>query len=573
VGEGYQKKLSTQGRDFDMRMLLTMVWLWGIGSALLGNLVARSLSEEVRESLRVRLEAAGVPPRITVGGELIYASVTLPLFYERRTYEPAWSDNSGPLPQAEALVSAIRQADRQGLTPEDYHLARIEATLRELRQNQENGKPLDPRRLVDLDLLLTDAFLIYGFHLLAGRVNPETIDPEWRANRRDADLAALLQSAVETNQIEQALEGLLPPQPGYARLQEALARYRQIAARGGWVAVPEGPKMEEGERGERVLILRQRLAASGDLDEEPSSSADLFDEALQQAVQRFQNRHGLEVDGVVGPATLAALNLPVEMRVRQIELNMERWRWLPEDLGKSYILINIANFELDVVENGQKVMMMRVVVGRDYRRTPVFSDRMTYLVFSPYWHVPQNIAVQDILPAVRKDPAYLAQKNIRVFQGWGVETKEIDPTSVDWSEVGAKNLNYRFRQEPGPSNALGRVKFMFPNKFNVYLHDTPSRELFAKSERAFSSGCIRIEKALELAEYLLRSDPRWTRENILAAMDKRVEQSVPLPEPLNVHLLYWTAWSEEGGVVRFRNDIYGRDRQLDEAMREKPPRP
>jgi len=348
-------------------------------------------------------------------------------------------------------------------------------------------------------------------------------------------------------------------------------RYREIAAKGGWPMVPHGSKMQKGDRSERILALSGRLIATGDLDRRFRNSEGLFDDALEQAVRRFQQRHGLEVDGVVGLSTLAALNVPVEERIRQIELNMERWRWLPRDFGQRYILVNIANFELDVVEDGKPLMIMHIVVGRPYRRTPVFSDKITYLVLSPYWHVPKNIAIQDMLSLIRNDTNYLAKHNIKVFQGLGTDTREIDAKTIDWSKVTAENFNYRFRQGPGPMNALGRVKFMFPNKFNVYLHDTPSRELFAKTERAFSSGCIRIEKPIELAEYLLRDDPQWTRDNILAVIDKLVEQTVPLPKLIPIHILYCTAWANEDGSIQFRNDIYGRDKLLDEALREGPP--
>jgi murein L,D-transpeptidase YcbB/YkuD len=548
-----------------------VVVLWISTFISLKSAAAQSLTGQVTELLRTRIEAAGAPPEISAGEEIIHASMALPLFYERRMYRPAWTGDDGPLPQADALLKAISQAEGEGLKPADYHLAKIEATLEQVRKNQANKIPLNPRRLVDLDILFTDAFLVYGSHLLVGRINPETIDAEWLANRRQADLASVLQTALESGQIEETLNSLLPPQPGYARLKQALARYRDMAAKGHWLTVPDGPKMQKGDRDQRVVALRKRLMASGDLDQPPDSNTDLFGDTLEVAVRRFQHRHGLDVDGIVGPATLAALNVPAEERIRQIEINMERWRWLPQNLGQHYVLVNIANFELDVVDNGLPVMTMRVVVGRDYRRTPVFSDKMTYLVLSPYWHVPPKLAIQDKLPLIRKDPDYLVKENIRVFQGWGAETKEMNPASVDWSKVTGKNLNYRLRQEPGPKNALGRVKFMFPNKFDVYLHDTPSRELFAKTVRTFSSGCIRIEKPIELAEYLLAGDPKWSRAAILAAIDKRVEQTVRLAEPMPIHLLYWTAWADEDGSIQFRNDIYGRDRLLEEALREEPP--
>jgi murein L,D-transpeptidase YcbB/YkuD len=316
--------------------------------------------------------------------------------------------------------------------------------------------------------------------------------------------------------------------------------------------------------------LRKRLAASGDLSPGLARGED-FDDALDRAVRRFQEHSGLEVDGIVGRNTLAALNRTALERLHQIEVNMERWRWLPRDLGDRFIRVNIASFEVDLFEAGEHLMNMRAVVGKDYRRTPVFSDTMTYLVVNPHWNMPHTIAVEDKLPLIKKDPGYLADNNMELLRGWGAEAVAEDPLSVDWSTVTAENFRWRLRQAPGPDNALGRIKFMFPNKFNVYLHDTPSRALFGSNVRALSSGCIRLEKPVELAEYLLRADPKWTRPALLAAIEEGVEQTVRLPEPIPVHLLYCTTWVDENGTVHFRDDIYGRDRIVEDALKESPP--
>ena len=287
------------------------------------------------------------------------------------------------------------------------------------------------------------------------------------------------------------------------------------------------------------------------------------------AVIDFQSRHGLEVDGVVGPATLAALNTSLEEKVKRIRLNLERWRWMPEDLGSRHVQVNIADFQLIAFEQGQVVLEMKIIAGRDYRQTPVFSDRISYMVLNPSWYVPQSIAVKDKLPLIKKNPGYLAQQRIKVYSSWKGDAKEINPYYIDWSKVSASNFYYRLRQSPGPNNALGRIKFMFPNRFNVYLHDTPSRELFNKTNRTFSSGCIRIQYPEELALYLLKDDPRWNQERLHKALNSMKEQSIRLLSPVPVHLLYWTVFVDNDGVVQFRNDIYGRDAQLAKALEGK----
>lgn len=518
-----------------------------------------------------RIASTGIPSSLNIGEEYLQAAVTLVRFYEQRAYRLAWNGENGPLPQIDTFLKILTEADREGLRPKDYHLEHIKALTQTIRHLQEQSKPLDVERLVDLDFLLTDAFLLYASHTWSGRIAPATIHKGWYLERQnqEIDLVAVLQSALETGNIVESLQALLPSHPVYYKLREALVRYRELAAAGGWSFVPNGSKMQKGDQNERVALLRARLIASGDLLDGSRSEREktFFDEGLEEAVRRFQQRHGLEVDGIVGPATLAELNIPIEERVQQIELNMERWRGFPRNFGSRYLLVNIANFSLEVMEKDQPILTMRTIVGRTYRRTPVFSAPMSYLVLSPYWHVPRRIAIQDKLPLIQKDPEYLAKQRIRVFQG----QEEIDPSTVDWSTVTAEDFPYRLQQSPGSHNALGQVKFMFPNRFNVYLHDTPSRRLFQERVRAFSSGCIRIEKPLELADYLLRDDPTWTREKILAVMEKGRERVVHLSEPVPVYLLYWTAWADPDDTLQFRQDLYGWDKALSKALQREIP--
>jgi murein L,D-transpeptidase YcbB/YkuD len=268
----------------------------------------------------------------------------------------------------------------------------------------------------------------------------------------------------------------------------------------------------------------------------------------------------------VGPATLRALNVTAEERARQIEVNLERMRWISGNLGSRYLKVNIADDSLDVIEDGRTIMSTSVVVGKPYWHTPVFSDMMTHLVLNPYWNIPQSILKNDLLPKIQRSRGYLAQEGIKVLRG----TREINPRRVNWSTADADNFKYLLRQEPGPKNPLGRIKFMFPNNFNVYLHDTPSKNLFSRNVKTFSHGCIRIEKPIYLAEYLLRDDPEWTRGRILAEIETGKRQTVQLPEPVSIHILYLTAWIDKEGILQFRDDVYRRDKSLLEAIRKKP---
>ena len=550
------------------RVVLWIVLLSAPFAAMAADTSAAPLTDLLRQQL-VRQQAED---RFICRGELICGIAELPLFYQRRDYRPAWIANQRFTSMATSLIETIAHIDQEGLRPTDYHLTNLQELLAKIWQDQVLNQPTDPAILVDLDLLLTDAYLLLSSHLLAGRVNPETIHTDWMVANPAVDLAQQLQVALDAGQIQTALERLKPSHRGYRHLKRKLELYRKMARNGGWPFISEEQKLRYGEHGSQILMLRKRLILSGDLEPEDRQYPFLFDDTLAAALRSFQRRHGLTPTGTVDAATLSAMNEPIEKRIQQMVLNLERWRWIPRDLGRKHILVNIADFHLTVAEDDQAVHRMRVVVGRDYRKTPVFSDQLTYLELHPYWNIPSKIAVLDILPKIKQDPLYLNRQKIKVFRNWQEDARPIDPLSVDWSQLTPHNFSYRLRQDPGPQNALGKIKFMLPNKFAVYLHDTPSPSLFEKNQRGLSSGCIRVERPLDLAEYLLKNQDGWSRKAIEAALASGQQQVIHLSEPIPVHLLYWTAWVDRWDRVHFRDDIYDRDKPLSVALAEKPPR-
>ena len=387
----------------------------------------------------------------------IYYRAILLNFYEKHNFNPLWALDNGLTPQAEQLIGAIKNAEMDGLTSEDYHLIQLKSLSADLKQAQIQSQPVNPEKQADLDLLLTDAFLLFSSHLLSGRVVPNTVDSTWLFLNPVSDIDVILNSDAYSSRIETFFDELRPANAAYNRLRSALQYYISIQKKGGWPVVPSGPSLRLGDINDRADKIRKRLIITKDIDPPARNiKSTEFDESLMKGVQRFQNRHGIEPDGVVGADTLAAMNVPVEERIRQIELNLERWRWIPHDLGSRYILVNIADYSLAVVENQTTVLNMRVVVGKAYRRTPVFSEKMKYLVLNPFWNIPVKIAVEDKLPIIRKNPFYLTQQHIKVFENWSEDAPEINPVIIDWYRVNSNNFPYRLRQDPGPSNALGR---------------------------------------------------------------------------------------------------------------------
>lgn len=524
----------------------------------------KPLPPEVAQLLRETVEVKTLPASLKDQKELLKAWNEMRGFYEKRSFQPAWFTSRGIRPQAAELVQAIPALGQDGLDVRRYQPQRLAALIEEAKTIKSFDDPESQRRLVDTDAELTYTYLTLAAHLATGRLQPDKLRVEWYTKPRNVDLDARLGQALtadDSGEITKILRSLNPPYPDYERLHKALVAYRGVMAKGGWPQVPSGPALKTGAQGPRVAVLKARLAATGDLPAAPPAGTtpaanapnrmpDVFDASVAAGVAHFQRRHGLEATGKVDADTLAELNVPVEDRIRQLQANMERWRWMPATLGDRYILVNVPEFRLDLVEAGRTALTMKVIVGKDQSRTPAFSDKMTFLELNPSWNIPKTIAEKEILPKLASNPGYLASHN------------------MEWVDEGGQS---RLRQLPGEDNPLGKIKFMFPNDFDIYLHDTPAHHLFTQAERDFSHGCIRLERPLDLANYLLKDDPKWTPEALQAAIDTGENQKIDLSRPIAVHILYWTAWVDPDGTVELRKDIYGHDDELEQALAQEPP--
>ncbi|WP_293611255.1 L,D-transpeptidase family protein [Ponticaulis sp.] len=466
-------------------------------------------------------------------------------FYEDQGTSEVWNDAN-----YDALIAAIEGLSAHGLEPAHYRLAR----LRELRHES-----------VGRDRVATSAWLMAAAHLAYGKLDAVSVEPDWTVIHHPTDFTSVLRYALQTGNIAGSLEQFAPIQPGYRALVSELANLR-AEAEIPMTQVPAGPTMRENDLGVRVSALQTRLKQLGFLAEEFEISG-VFGEDTVIAVETFQAQQGLEADGIVGTATITALNRGVTERINQVRVNLERWRWLPADLGRRHLRANIAGFEVTAYEDGQPVQTHLTIVGRNYRRTPVFSDEIEYIVFNPWWETPTSLARADKLPMFQRDPGAVTRLGFQVLNAAG---QVVDPSTINWNDYSASNFPFRLRQAPGPDNALGQVKIMFPNVHNVYLHDTPSRGLFAQSQRAFSSGCLRTQYPIELSRWLLEETTDWTSERVDQAVASGRETRATLAARVPVHILYFTAVNDGLGGVRYLDDIYDRDARVLRGLGEPP---
>ena len=478
-------------------------------------------------------------------------------YYSDASSSTLWDDAE----RADAFLHRLRVAQNDGLDPSDYPSDVLIASSRINRFALSREAQI--RQRASTELYWSAIFLKYAADLKVGRFLPSKVEPQLYWQKKSINMVAALQLLGSLGRVDDFFNAWQPQIPEYLGLKTALADYRSIAATGGWPEVPVGDLLKPGATNPIVPALRKRLSIT---EAAPVSVAEgqeeIYSEDLVLAVRRFQRRHGLDDDGILGKQTYLQLNIPVAERIQQIVMTMERWRWMPEELGKHYVIVNIAGYELRRVMNGKIVEKMRVVVGQPYHQTPVFSKKMKYVEINPYWNVPYSIATGELLPKLQSRADSLAEQGYEAV----VNDKPVPLTSIDWRRYSAGNFPVQLRQRPGSTNALGRVKFMFPNRFNVYMHDTPARSLFSQTARAFSHGCIRLARPIDMAEQILGTVPGWNRARIEKVLAEGKQTVVSLRMPIDVHITYATAWRDSDGDVQFRSDIYHRDTRLLAAL-------
>ena len=510
----------------------------------------------IRDIIQTKVEQIRDYAPLKVGNATVASRTVLPDIYERNHFEPIWTD-----PEIiAAYLSQVAQTQSHGLRPSDYHFEELSQFHSALKYEATN-----PWLLTDRELLLTDSVIRLLYHLFFGKVDPVTMHAGWNFNRDlgDRNPAAIISTAIKSGTIGQLIDDLKPTAMYYQRLRTALGRYEEIRIRKQWSPVPSGPTITIGIRDQRVALLRKRLTITGDLRDLQHSNTEIFDQNLEQAVQRFQRRHGLEPDGVVDRITLNELNQPLDGLIDQIKANLERARWVLHDLPERFVVIDICGYMAHVFNAGAIEWSGRIQVGQPFRQTPTFKSVVKYLVINPFWTIPPGVLAQDIIPASEQTPRYFEENGICIYDGQG---RQIDPASIDLKTYNTRSFKYRFVQRPGPQNPLGHIKFVLPNRYFIYLHDTIEKEAFNEQWRAFSSGCIRVENPLDLAAKLLNGTTRHDLATLRKQASSGRTQTIHLPEPAPVLLLYLTVYVDGEGMVFFREDVYQRDQDIIEGL-------
>lgn len=462
-------------------------------------------------------------------------------FYKHRNYEYAWFDSSGIAEQAGNFINLLSSTVEELKDSSLYNkqLAKLYADFTIDSNHMENRE-----KIIKTELYLTGQFFKYASRVYQGSDELDIAELGWFIPRKKIDLTAVLDSVIKTKGKNES--DYAPLNPQYGQLQSFLAQYDDIQKTGKWDSIPVIKKtLKEGDQDTILVLVKQRLQLLGDMAKADTTNA-AFDASLTEGLKSFQQRTGLQVDGKVSKAVITELNVPIEQRIQQILINMERMRWLPSGKDSSYILVNIPEYKLHVYEKGHQAFEMNTIVGTEGNSTVIFNGRLKYVVFAPYWNVPSSIVRKEIVPGMNRNSNYLARQNME----------------ITGNEGGLPVV----RQKPGPTNSLGLVKFLFPNNYNIYLHDTPNRELFNRANRSFSHGCIRIAEPAKMAQYLLTDQPEWTPEKIDSAMHGSKEKWVTVKNPVSVFICYFTSWVGPDGKLNFRKDIYGHDSKMADKL-------
>lgn len=506
-------------------------------------------------------------------------------FYLKRNYQPIWLDSYQLRPAAQELIELLRETSVDDWRNYGYSLETLERELRKLTNL--------PEQATAMEVLLTDAFVTYAEQALNNELIPNADENDHPTMRKvvlsgddritEEQIITLLQESVRQNKLDELLAGMAPQHDGYRRLRAELKRYRDIDRSSGWRPISHELTLDAGDRHVEVPYLRWLLDQYGDLpkgtlawflgdkseqtlrapvrEKNPDLSKPeyLFDGPMRAAISSFQERHKIESTGALNKETIDRLNIPPYQTAQRIALNMKRWRQLPNDLGDRHIMVNMADYSMRLMNGGSPELEMKVIIGRLDRRTPVMTDLMRIIEIAPTWTVPPRIASSYLLPKLKRNPDYLKEKGFDVLQWRNGSAVHVSADDINWKNYSGRNLPYTFVQRPGKLNALGTVKFLFPNDQSIYLHDTSSPELFARDQRALSSGCVRVEKPRLLAEKLLQSQDGWHRGRIDEAIDHNRTSRIRIKDPVPVHLMYWTTWVDDDGTLQIRDDVYQRD--------------
>jgi murein L,D-transpeptidase YcbB/YkuD len=530
---------------------------------LLAFIAAFSLSSQaaVEDEIFDIVEGVAVGEERHLLPEPVRARELIHLFYQNRNYRIAWDD----IEEIQQVLAWLARSTEHGLDPEDYHYSALMEIARQWESRRRGRDVLRAR----FDVLFSDGVLLYARHLLQGKVDPRRFEPAWNYTMRDMDperISGELTAAVDGDKALEVLQGLEPDTRFYRLMKVELQRYRDLEEKHAFREVPVDTVLRPGQSHPNIPALRTQLKRLG-FFQGNADDPELFDEDLKLAVQAFQHMHSLDDDGIVGRDTFRELNTSYSERADQIRINLDRVRWVQDDFPANIVIVNIAGFEMYYFRDSELFWETNVMVGTIKHQTPFFRSDMKYLVLNPDWTVPRSIIRRSLFPKFQADPAYVQEHNYKLFDADGIEA---DPMTMDWSSYSRNRFPYRVVQQPGPDNALGRVKFMFPNRHAIYLHDTPSRALFSKTSRAFSAGCIRVKNPLHFADMLLEDQPKWSREKIDQTIEGKKMQVVHLSEPLEVMLMYWTTSPTTDGQIQLHPDIYQRDAKVLAALREEP---